>query len=57
MASILADRMMRADMIDLVLCFSPSVTVATDFQDSLGAHLAARMDGLLGSRALMKTHA
>jgi len=56
MASILADRMMRAGMIDLVLCFSPSVTVATDFENSLGAHLGARMDGLLGSKGQSLTY-
>lgn len=56
MASILADRMMRAGMIDLVICFSPSVTVATDFEDSLGSHLRARMDGLLGSKGQSLTY-
>lgn len=32
------------------------MTVATDFQDSLGSHLGARMDGLLGSKGQSLTY-
>lgn len=56
MASCLAQHLLRAGMIDLVLCFSPSVMVATDFQLSLEFHTKNRMDGLLGSRGQSLTY-
>lgn len=56
MASILAQRMMDQGLIDLTVCFSPSINVASSFQASLENCLQARMDGLLGSKGRVLTY-
>lgn len=47
MAARLAQRLFKDDLIDLVLCFSPSVIVAKDFGDELETQLERRCDGSL----------
>lgn len=56
MAATLASRLIAQDMIDLVVCFSPSIIVSTDFQDALEAHIGRRMDGSLGARGCSLTY-
>lgn len=56
MASTLANRLFLENKIDLVLCFSPSVAVATDFKVALATHTNFRMDGLLGSKGRSLTY-
>ncbi len=56
MAATLAQRLLVLGLIDLVVCFSPSIIVASDFQISLQAHTQARMDGLIGSRGCSLTY-
>lgn len=56
MASTLANRLFEGNKIDLVLCFSPSVVVATSFELSLSTITNLRMDGLLGSKGRSLTY-
>ena len=56
MASTLANKLLSSDMVDLVLCFSPSVMVARSFEFTLRAHTNSRMDGLLGSKGRSLTY-
>lgn len=56
MAATLAQRLLELEMIDLVLCFSPSIIVSSDFQKALELHTQTRMDGLLGSRGQSLTY-
>ena len=56
MASTLANKLFTGNRIDLVLCFSPSVNVSSDFQHALEAHTKSRMDGLLGSKGRSLTY-
>lgn len=56
MASTLARRLFEEDKIDLVLCFSPSVTVANNFEVSLTKFTHYQMDGLLGSKGRSLTY-
>lgn len=56
MASMLANKLFLENKIDLVLCFSPSVAVATNFESSLSTHTHSRMDGLLGSKGRSLTY-
>ncbi|MDO8652700.1 MAG: diguanylate cyclase [Undibacterium sp.] len=56
MASTLANKLLQENKIDLVLCFSPSVIVAGDFEHTLSVHTNVRMDGLLGSKGRSLTY-
>jgi len=56
MTAVLAHRLLQAGMIDLVICFSPSIIVSSDFQEALATHTHYRMDGLLGSRGRSLTY-
>lgn len=56
MASTLAKRLFAENKIDLVLCFSPSVAVASNFEQSLSTITNFRMDGLLGSKGRSLTY-
>lgn len=56
MASMLARQMLDIGLIDLVVCFSPSVNVAAAFQASLERCLEVRMNGLLGSKGRVLTY-
>lgn len=56
MASTLAGLLLQKNKIDLVLCFSPSVIVATDFQSALEQQIEMPMDGRLGSKGQSLTY-
>lgn len=56
MASTLANKLLSENTIDLILCFSPSIMVATDFETALSVHTNSRMDGLLGSKGRSLTY-
>lgn len=56
MAATLASQLLTHNMIDLVLCFSPSIIVSSDFQDALETHTGQRMDGSLGARGCSLTY-
>ena len=49
MASILAKKMYEQGKIDLIICFSPSSVVSSDFSDSLSYHFNAHFDGSIGA--------
>ena len=56
MASILARRLFDACMIDMVLCFSPSIVVAEDFRRELEERTGKRLNGHLGSGGCSLTY-
>ncbi|UUA74938.1 DEAD/DEAH box helicase [Cellvibrio sp. QJXJ] len=56
MAATLANQLLTHNMIDLVLCFSPSIIVSSDFQVALETHTGKRMDGSLGARGCSLTY-
>lgn len=49
MAATLADRLFQQGKVDLVMCFSPSMVIAQDFQVALEMHTDKRFCGGLGS--------
>ncbi|MFT5717723.1 MAG: superfamily II DNA or RNA helicase [Oleiphilaceae bacterium] len=50
MASVLADRLLKSGLVDLVLCFSPSSIVAQDFAESMALTIKSKFDGLMGAK-------
>jgi len=56
MASELANRLLKKNMIDLVICFSPSSIVSKDFSQSLQLRINERFDGLLGAKGHSLTY-
>lgn len=56
MAATLVQQLLELGMIDLVLCFSPSIIVSSDFRQALEVHTRSRMDGLLGSKGQSLTY-
>jgi superfamily II DNA or RNA helicase len=56
MASELADQLLKSNMIDLVICFSPSSIVSQDFSHSLQLRINERFDGLLGAKGHSLTY-
>ena len=56
MASELADRLLKNNLIDLVICFSPSTIVSQDFSESLQVRIKERFDGLLGAKGHSLTY-
>jgi superfamily II DNA or RNA helicase len=49
MASALAEQLLKKDMVDLIICFSPSSIVSQDFSESLQLKTQERFDGLIGA--------
>jgi superfamily II DNA or RNA helicase len=49
MASVLAKRMHEQGLIDLVICFSPSSVVSSDFSDTLVEQFGTHFDGTIGA--------
>ncbi|MBB1398091.1 DEAD/DEAH box helicase [Pseudoalteromonas sp. SG44-8] len=49
MASALAKKLYDEKLIDIILCFSPSSVVSTDFADELSQQFSARFDGSIGA--------
>ncbi len=56
MASELANQLLKKDLIDLVICFSPSSIVSQDFSQSLQLRINERFDGLLGAKGHSLTY-
>ena len=56
MASALADQLLKSNLVDLILCFSPSSIVAQDFTESLQFKIKERFDGLMGARGRSLTY-
>jgi superfamily II DNA or RNA helicase len=56
MASDLADQLLKKNLIDLVICFSPSSIVSQDFSQSLQLRINERFDGLLGAKGHSLTY-
>lgn len=56
MASELADQLLKKNLVDLVICFSPSSMVAQDFKESLHIITKERFDGLLGAKGRSLTY-
>ncbi|MDG1751813.1 MAG: DEAD/DEAH box helicase family protein [Thalassotalea sp.] len=56
MASELTDQLLKSDMADLVICFSPSSIVAKDFSESLQLRTQERFDGLIGAKGRSLTY-
>lgn len=56
MASELANLLLKKDLVDLVLCFSPSAIVAKDFSTSLQNRTQERFDGLIGAKGRSLTY-
>ncbi|WP_425668600.1 DEAD/DEAH box helicase [Vibrio owensii] len=56
MAGYLAKRLIDANMIDLIICFSPSVNVANGFRATFSNLLNCRFDGRMGSLGTSLTY-
>ena len=56
MASELADQLLKKNMVDLIICFSPSSIVSQDFSESLQLKTQERFDGLIGARGRSLTY-
>ena len=56
MASELASQLLRNNLIDLVICFSPSSIVSQDFSESLQLRTQERFDGLIGAKGRSLTY-
>ena len=56
MASELADQLLKNNMVDLIICFSPSSIVSQDFSESLQLKTQERFDGLIGARGRSLTY-
>lgn len=50
MASELANQLLRRNLVDLVICFSPSSLVAKDFGESLQSITQSQFDGKMGAK-------
>jgi superfamily II DNA or RNA helicase len=56
MASELADQLLKSNLVDLVICFSPSSIVSQDFNESLQLTTQERFDGLIGAKGRSLTY-
>ena len=56
MASELADQLLKNNMTDLIICFSPSSIVSQDFSESLQLKTQERFDGLIGAKGRSLTY-
>tara|TARA_R110000737_G_scaffold207884_1_gene225733 strand:- start:4485 stop:5918 length:1434 start_codon:yes stop_codon:yes gene_type:complete len=56
MASELADQLLKNNLVDLIICFSPSSIVSQDFSQSLQLRINERFDGLLGAKGHSLTY-
>jgi superfamily II DNA or RNA helicase len=56
MASELANQLLKRNMVDLIMCFSPSSIVSQDFSESLQSKTQERFDGLIGARGRSLTY-
>ncbi|SMF06413.1 Superfamily II DNA or RNA helicase [Alteromonadaceae bacterium Bs31] len=56
MASVLAKELLASNKIDLVICFSPSINIATALQFSLEKHIGHSVNGRLGAKGHVMTY-
>jgi len=56
MASKLADQLLKNNLVDLIICFSPSSIVSQDFSESLQLATQERFDGLIGAKGRSLTY-
>ncbi|TWX68475.1 AAA family ATPase [Colwellia demingiae] len=56
MASALAEQLLKNDLVDLIICFSPSSIVSKDFSENLQLVIQERFDGLMGARGHSLTY-
>jgi superfamily II DNA or RNA helicase len=56
MASVLAEKLLKSDLIDLIICFSPSSIVSKDFSENLHLIIQEPFDGLMGARGHSLTY-
>jgi superfamily II DNA or RNA helicase len=56
MASALANELINRDLVDIVICFSPSSVVCIDFSQELERVIGEKFDGLLGSKGQSLTY-
>ena len=56
MASELANQLLKSNLIDLIICFSPSSIVSQDFSESLQLRTQERFDGLIGAKGRSLTY-
>jgi len=56
MASALAEQLLKNDLVDLIICFSPSSIVCKDFSENLQLVIQERFDGLMGARGHSLTY-
>lgn len=56
MASELADQLLKNNLVDLVICFSPSSIVAKDFGESLQVRTQEQFDGKMGAKGRSLTY-
>ncbi|MBB1450059.1 DEAD/DEAH box helicase family protein [Pseudoalteromonas carrageenovora] len=56
MASELASQLLRKNLVDLIICFSPSSIVSQDFKECLQLKTNERFDGLMGSKGRALTY-
>ena len=56
MASELANQLLKNNLVDLVICFSPSSIVAKDFGENLQLRINERFDGLMGAKGHSLTY-
>jgi superfamily II DNA or RNA helicase len=56
MASELSDQLLKNNMVDLIICFSPSSIVSQDFSESLQLKTQERFDGLIGAKGRSLTY-
>jgi superfamily II DNA or RNA helicase len=50
MAAEVAARLFEQDLIDFVLCFSPSIVIANEIRRTLESRMNARFDGIIGAK-------
>ncbi|MDO7086272.1 DEAD/DEAH box helicase family protein [Pseudocolwellia sp. AS88] len=56
MASELANQLLKSNLIDLIICFSPSSIVSQDFSEVLQLKTKERFDGLIGAKGKSLTY-
>ncbi|MEM6984728.1 MAG: DEAD/DEAH box helicase family protein, partial [Pseudomonadota bacterium] len=56
MASELANQLLKSNMVDLIICFSPSSIVSQDFKESLQLKTNERFDGFIGAKGRALTY-
>ena len=56
MSATLAKKLINDDLVDLVLCFSPSTLVSIDFKEALSTQLNAKFDGKIGAAGQSLTY-